>query len=285
MSQIETAGIAPTRPTSGAKVPWIDRVPPVISMAGVIASLVLIWQLVYISGVISTIILPSPAETWGEIIFVGNNLVTGDYMLAELGITIQEVIIGFVLSAVFGIALGVLVGESRFGQSVIMPLLVAVNAMPKVAFAPVFIAWLGFGVSSKIAMAAFIAVFPVIVSTTAGMFAADNLQLKLFRSMGASRWQTLIKLKFPAALPFVFAGLKTAAVFCVVGAIIGEFLGGGSGFGELVRIAATQIRIDRVFALILYLSLVGLALFWIVTWVQRRIVFWQSEDIIEVGSA
>jgi len=254
-------------------------------MAAVIAALVLVWQIVYSSGVISTIILPSPAETWQEVLFVGNNLLTGDYMLGELWITVQEVIIGFVLSAIGGIALGVLVGESRFGQSVVMPLLVAVNAMPKVAFAPVFVAWLGFGISSKIAMASFIAIFPVIVSTTAGMFSADALQLKLFRSLGASRWQTLTKLKFPAALPFIFAGLKTAAVFCVVGAIIGEFLGGGSGFGELVRIAATQIRIDRVFALILYLSLVGLALFWAVTWVQRRIVFWQSEDIIEVGSA
>jgi NitT/TauT family transport system permease protein len=285
MSKVAAARTTLSRSEAKERAPWFDRVPPGLSMVGVVTALVLIWQFVYSSNMISTIILPSPAETWEEILFVGQNLVTGGYMLTELGITIQEVIVGFALSTIFGIALGVIVGESRFGQKVIMPLLVLVNAMPKVAFAPVFIAWLGFGVSSKIVMAAFIAIFPVIVSTTAGMFSVDSLQLKLFRSMGASRWQTLIKLKFPAALPFVFAGLKTAAVFCVVGAIIGEFLGGGSGFGELVRIAATQIRIDRVFALILYLSLIGLALFWLVTWVQRRIVFWQSEDIIEVGSA
>ena len=103
--------------------------------------------------------------------------------------------------------------------------------------------------------------------------------------MGATRWQTLTKLKLPSALPFIFAGLKTAAVFSVVGAVVGEFLGGGRGFGELIRVAGTQLRIARVFALIFYLSFLGLALYALVNWIQRRVVFWQKEEIVDLSSS
>jgi NitT/TauT family transport system permease protein len=162
-----------------------------------------------------------------------------------------------------------------------MPYLVAINAMPKVAFAPLFVSWLGFGISSKVALAAFIALFPVIVGTATGLHAADQNARMLFRTMGASRWQTLVQLKLPAGMPHFFAGLKNAAVLVVVGAVVGEFLGGGKGFGELVRIAAAQLQTPRVFSLIIYLSLLGLLTFWLVVWVQRRFVFWHKETVTE----
>ena len=163
-----------------------------------------------------------------------------------------------------------------------MPYLVAFNALPKVAFAPVFVAWLGFGMESKIVMAMFVAFFPMIVDTAAGMASTDRDSLMLFRSLEASRWTTLVKLKLPTALPFVFAGLKTAAVFSVVGAVVGEYLGGGGGMGELVRLSAQQLRIDRVFALIVYLGIIGLGLFGIIAWLERRIVFWNRPESIEI---
>src|SRR3712207_3455101 len=103
----------------------------------------------------------------------------------------------------------------------------------------------------------------------------------LFRTMGAKRWQTLVKLKLPAGMPHFFAGLKNAAVLVVVGAVVGEFLGGGKGFGELVRVAAAQLQTPRVFSLIIYLSVLGLATFWVVVWAQRRFVFWYKETIAE----
>ena len=270
---------------TGETLPWVERVPRPVAMLAVLAAALAAWQAVFSLGWLPSIILPSPAQTFQELWVVGSNLVAGGYMLQALWITTQEVALGFLLAISVGFLLGVVVGESSLGQQVLMPYLVAINAMPKVAFAPVFIAWLGFGISSKVAMASFIAFFPAIVDTAAGLFAADRSSLQLFRSMGASRWQTLVKLKLPAALPYIFAGFKTAAVFSVVGAVVGEFLGGGKGFGELIRIAGTQLRIARVFALIFYLSFLGLALYGLVSWVQRRVVFWQREQVVDLTGA
>jgi NitT/TauT family transport system permease protein len=163
----------------------------------------------------------------------------------------------------------------------VMPYLVAVNAMPKVAFAPLFVSWLGFGIASKVALSAFVAIFPIIVATAAGIHAADQNARMLFRTMGATRWQTLTKLKLQTGMPLFFTGLKNAAVLAVVGAVVGEFLGGGKGFGELIRMAASMINTPRVFALIIYLSFLGLATFGIVAWLQRKLIFWHKETVAE----
>ncbi len=264
-------------------VSWLDRVPRSVSMIVLMIAFLAVWQLFYMSGIISPIIMPGPWETIVDLVFVGKNLITGDYMLKALWVTTQEVIIGFAIAVVLGFVLGVLVGETAFGEKAVMPYLVAINAMPKVAFAPLFVSWLGFGIMSKVALAAFVALFPVIVGTAAGLHAADQNARMLFQTMGASRLQTLIKLKLPIGMPHFFAGLKNAAVLVVVGAVVGEFLGGGKGFGELIRIAASQLQTPRVFSLIIYLSLLGLATFWLVVFVQRRLVFWHTESVTQGG--
>ena len=245
-------------------------------MAFVFAVFVGLWHGATSLGLVSPIILPTPAETLKDIIFVGKNLLAGEYMLPALWITILEVIYGFALAVAIGFSLGVLVGETVFGERAIMPYLVAIDTMPKVAFAPLFVAWLGFGIESKVALAAFIATFPIVVGTAAGLHSADENARMLFKTMGATRWQTLVKMKLPLALPQIFTGLKIGAVGVMAGAITGEFLGGGKGFGELIRVAASQLNTPRVFSLILYLSLLGLALYALVTFAQRRVVFWQK---------
>nr|WP_255720770.1 ABC transporter permease [Acuticoccus kalidii] len=178
-----------------------------------------------------------------------------------------------------GFSLGILVGETSFGERAVLPYLVAIDTMPKVAFAPLFLAWLGFGISSKVALAAFIATFPIVVSTAAGLHAADDNARMLFKAMGATRWQTLFRMKIPTGLPHIFTGLKIAAVGVMAGAITAEFLGGGKGFGELIRVAASQLQTPRVFSLIIYLSLLGFVLFWTVVLVERRLVFWHRSTI------
>jgi NitT/TauT family transport system permease protein len=238
-----------------------------------------IWQLVSISGIVSPIILPSPAETGRQIVFVGNNLLSGGYMLSALWITTKEVIYSFALATAIGFSLGVLVGETGFGEKAVMPYLVAIDTMPKIAFAPLFIAWLGFDISSKVALATFVATFPIVVGTAAGLHAADENARMLFKTMGATRLQTLFKMKLPTGLPQLFTGLKIASVGVMAGAITGEFLGGGKGFGELIRIAATNLDTGRVFALIIYLSFLGLAMFGTVVWLQRRLVFWHKASV------
>jgi len=261
------------------EIAFIDSVPRWIAMTFVFLVFVGTWQLVTSLGLVSPIILPTPWETLSDMIFVGKNLLSGGYMLAALWITIKEVIYGFALAIAIGFSLGVLVGETAFGEKAVMPYLVAIDTMPKVAFAPLFVAWLGFGIESKVALAAFIATFPIVVGTAAGLHAADENARMLFKTMGASRMQTLIKMKLPTGLPQIFTGLKIGAVGVMAGAITGEFLGGGKGFGELIRVAASQLNTPRVFSLILYLSLVGLALYLLVQWVQRTAVFWQKETV------
>lgn len=261
------------------EVSFIDSVPRSIAMAFVFFVFIGTWQFVTAFGFVSPIILPTPMETLKDMIFVGKNLLSGGYMLTALWITILEVIYGFALAIAIGFTLGVLVGETAFGEKAVMPYLVAIDTMPKVAFAPLFVAWLGFGIESKVALAAFIATFPIVVGTAAGLHAADENARMLFKTMGASRMQTLIKMKLPTGLPQIFTGLKIGAVGVMAGAITGEFLGGGKGFGELIRVAASQLNTPRVFSLILYLSLVGLALYLLVQFTQRKVVFWHEERV------
>jgi NitT/TauT family transport system permease protein len=261
------------------EVSFIDSVPRWIAMSFVFAVFIGIWQFVTGFGFVSPIILPTPWETLQDMIFVGKNLLSGGYLLSALWITILEVIYGFALAIAIGLSLGILVGETAFGEKAVMPYLVAIDTMPKVVFAPLFVAWLGFGIESKVALAAFIATFPIVVGTAAGLHAADENARMLFKTLGASRLQTLFKMKFPAGLPQIFIGLKIGAVGVMAGAITGEFLGGGKGFGEQIRVAASQLNTPRVFSLILYPSLVGLALYLFVQFTQRKVVFWHTERV------
>jgi NitT/TauT family transport system permease protein len=282
MNQVELArrpAEAPGETVWVEHVSWIDSIPRSVAMIGLFVAFIAFWQFLTTLDVISPIILPTPLEVGEDLIFVGANLISGDYMLTALWITTKEVIYGFALALAIGFSLGVLVGETAFGERAVLPYLVAIDTMPKIAFAPLFVAWLGFDIASKVALAAFIATFPIVVATAAGLHAADDNARMLFKTMGAGRLQTLIKMKLPTGLPHIFTGLKIASVGVMAGAITGEFLGGGKGFGELIRISASQLNTPRVFSLILYLSLLGLALFALVTWVQRRFVFWHRAEV------
>lgn len=262
------------------EVSWLDRIPRSVSMIFVFLVFIGGWELLTRLQVVSPIILPTPMETFWDLVFVGQNLIGAGYMLDALWITILEVVYGFALAMLLGFSLGIIVGETAFGERAILPYLVAIDTMPKVAFAPLFVAWLGFAIASKVALAAFIATFPIVIGTAAGIHSADENARMLFKTMGATRWQTLWKMKLPTGLPQIFTGLKIAAVGVMAGAITGEFLGGGKGFGELIRVAGSQLNTPRVFSLIIYLSVVGLALFVLVVWVQRRFVFWHKDRVV-----
>ena len=257
-----------------------ERIPRSLSIAGLVAGILLLWQVAVWLEVTSELVLPPPLEVLDETVDLVSNMVRGGFVLENFWVTLQEIVLGFLLAAVAGIGLGIVVGETAFGRIVLMPVIVAVNAAPKVAFAPIFVAWFGFGIGAKVAMGAFIAFFPLLIDTAAGLAGTDPDQARLFRAVRASRLQTFLKLKLPNALPFIFAGLKTAAVLAVVGAIVGEFLGGGRGLGGLIRVAGSQLAIDRVFAFVLILSLIGYAAYAGVAWLERRIVFWRHAEVL-----
>jgi NitT/TauT family transport system permease protein len=258
--------------------PLIDRIPRPIAMIGLFVAIVGIWWAATASGLVSKIILPGPAETWKDFVFVGGNIFDGEYVFDAFVTTTKTVLYAFAIATAIGFSLGVLVGETKFGERAVMPYLVAIDTMPKVAFAPLFIAWLGFGIGSKVALAAFIATFPIVVSTAAGLYAASENERMLFKSMGAGRLQTLARLKLLTGLPYVFTGLKIASVGVMAGAITGEFLGGGKGMGALIRVSASQLNTPRVFSLIIYLSFLGLTLYLIVVWAQKTFVFWNRSE-------
>jgi NitT/TauT family transport system permease protein len=264
-----------SRSVSLDKVSIWDRIPRWISIPGFILSLLLAWHIAVELELLSRFVLPPVIDVWDALYSQVTSLLTGGPVFTSFWITFQEAFLGLVLAAIIGIGLGVITAETAFGRNVLMPVVVAINAAPKVAFAPIFVAWLGFGISSKVALAAFIAFFPLLIDTAAGLAGVDREQLKLFQSIRASRTTTFIQLKLPSALPYIFAGLKTASVLAVVGAVVGEFLGGGAGLGQDLRVAGNRLAIDRVWGYAIILSVVGYLFYWAVSWLERRIVFWR----------
>lgn len=244
-----------------------------------VLGLLFVWQMIISLGLVDPLILPSPSATASATGDLAKDFFNGGEVLDSTWFTTKEVLLGFVLSTIVGAVLGVLAGDTRFGQKTLMPFLVAVNAAPRIAFAPVFVAWFGFGITAKVLLAAFIAFFPVVINTALGVRSCSVNSLLLFKSIRASRWQTMIGLKLPTALPSMFAGMKTAMTLCVVGAVVAEFVGGGeSGLGELIKVATTQLDMDRVFALILLLSALGLVLYGLIELAERKVVYWRAGD-------
>jgi NitT/TauT family transport system permease protein len=159
-------------------------------------------------------------------------------------------------------------------QKLFYPILVATQAVPKVAVAPLFLVWFGFGETPKFAMAALIAVFPIIIDTAVGLRAIDPDMIRLAKSMRAGSLKTFWKVRLPIALPNIFAGLKMAMTFAVIGAVVGEFVAGTSGLGYLIQSATGNMQTTVAFASIVLLSLIGIALFYIVEAFERIFLPW-----------
>lgn len=202
--------------------------------------------------------------------------ITSDFVWKNFWVTFQETIIGFAIGAGGGFILGVLIALSRTFSRAVYPIVILFQTTPRVALAPVFIAWFGFGMTSKIALAAAICFFPVLVNTITGLTVVDENALLLMRSLKASRFQTFIHLRLLAAMPAIFAGLKSALTFALIGAVIAELLGSNEGVGQLIDASSFLLQMDDVFAYLLILGLLGLALFLIVNAIERKLVFWHS---------
>jgi NitT/TauT family transport system permease protein len=249
-----------------------------------LALLFVVWHVVVAMGAVSEFILPPPLEVWDQLVELGSSFVTGGFIWDNFLITAYSVLAGFVLAAIAGVGLGALVAKTAFGRRVIKPFLVALYSAPKVAIAPVLVAWFGFGVTPKIAMGALIAFFPLLVDTVAGLSSLEDNQRRLFKVIHANPRQTFLKLELPTALPFIFAGLKSAAVLAVIGVIVGEYMGGGDGLGALILAASTQLALDRVFAYVLLLSVFSYAFYLMIDRLERWLVYWQRpHDIGGLG--
>lgn len=236
------------------------------------------WEALTASGLIADYLLPRASDVlvvlWQNIL----QIITGGPMRGHFIATLIEIILGFFGSMVIGVAVGAILAELKLVQRAILPYVVAANATPRIAFAPLFVIWFGFDHLSKIVMAIAIAAFPVIVNTMAGLAATDRDALRLMRSLGGTRTQILWQLRIPTALPYLFAGFETAMLFSAVGAVIGEFMGGSQGLGYVTLLAQELFRLDDAFAAIVLLSIQGFVLHRLVVIARRKLVFWQADQ-------
>jgi NitT/TauT family transport system permease protein len=196
--------------------------------------------------------------------------------LFQLGFTLYATLIAFVLALVLGIVLAMLISEIKFLDRVLMPLLVALQSMPRIALAPLIIVWLGFGISSKVAIGAFTAFFPVFLNALHGLKTYDPEQIALMRSLKASRLQILLKIKIPNSVPFLLAGANIGIILAMLSVIVGEFVGANRGIGYLIVTQSARMDMPGVMGGIFFLSLVGIVFHYGLQALRRRLLRWEG---------
>jgi len=248
--------------------------PEIVLVPAIFILIVAAWELLVKLLAVPIYILPSPTEIWRAF---RDGLVSGTLVEHTL-VTLQEVLVGFAVGSAAGLVVGVLVTRFRLVERTVYPYVVAFQTVPKVALAPLIVTWFGFGMLSKVVTTALIAFFPLLVNVIAGLQSVDQDRIDLLRSVNASEWQIFRMVRFPSALPFIFAGLDVAIVFSVIGAIVSEFVGARAGLGYLIQVNNYNLNVSGTFAVLVVLSVMGLTLHLVVQAVNRRVVFWQRDD-------
>jgi len=192
--------------------------------------------------------------------------------------TLYSVLGAFVLSAILGVALAIAIVWNKFLMRTIMPVLVLFNTLPKIALAPLFILWLGYGIWPNIVIGTTIAFFPMVVNTAIGLASAEPEIIDLVRTLRATRWQVFTKIRFPNAVPYIFAGLKLNATMSVTGAIVGEFVASELGLGALIISGGVTLETPSIFASLILISVLGLALYGLVVAAEHFVAPWAQRE-------
>lgn len=244
------------------------KVPDALLALGLMAVVIAIWEATIRLLHVPTFVLPGPSA-------VIRSLIESRTQLARAAeATSLEILLGFVLAAVTGIAIAlVIVHFERFGRA-LYPLIVLFQNVPKVALAPIFILWFGFDLAPKVALIVAIAFFPVAIDMLAGLQSVDSSFVALMQSVGASRNKILLRVRIPHSLPYLMAGLKVAITFSVIGAIVGEFAGASQGLGYVIQFASTQLDTPKIFSALFVVSVLGLAFYYAVELAERLLVPW-----------
>lgn len=241
---------------------------------GVFAALIAVWELAGITGMLNEFLLPRPSRVAGAL--VGLYLTEGT-IYRHAFVTLYETVAGFLIGAGIGIALAAASALSDPFRRYLSPYAIVVNVTPGLALTPLVIAWFGFGWNSKIALAAIVCFFPVFVNALTGLTRTDEDREDMFRSLGASRMQTFLKLRLPTALPTAIAGLKIGMTTALVGAIVAEFASASEGIGVLMQRFSFALNISATIATLLSMSLIGLLLFTLMEILDDRVVFWRRD--------
>lgn len=231
------------------------------------------WEAAVRVGHTSPLVLPAPSVV-SQSLWQGLN---SGYLWPHIAHTLTEVVLGLLLGASMGFVGGVVLGESARLRGVLMPYVVISQVVPKLALAPLFIVWFGFGTLPTVVMTALICFFPLLENTATCMQQVDANKLELFRMLRASPWQTLWRLKLPAGLPNIMAGLRVAVVLAWVGAVVGEFIGASRGLGALIIAAQGSMDTPLMFAVLTVITVLGLTFYKICEWLERRLLGTASE--------
>ena len=252
---------------------WLDRRPTWLTITGSFLLLLLFWHLLVAWGEYPPFILPGPAD----VARAGARLIGDGRLLRHSLITLSEVIPGLVLGVLVAMPLGYLLTKSPLAERLISPYLIASQAIPIIALAPLLTIWVQSWYWSRVLVAALVVFFPVLINTIAGLRSVPREFYDLMHSLRATRSQIFRKLEFPAALPTILAGLKVGATLAVIGALVGEFVQPKSqGLGFLLVTARYQFKTDEVFVILLTLGAMALSLYGLVALLERRLLRWRS---------
>ena len=213
-------------------------------------------------------LLPPPSAIAAELVE------SRSLLLRHTWVTLEEVLLGFTLALVVGIALAMAIAYSRIVERAAYPFVIASQTVPVIVIAPLLLIWIGYGIWPKVIVVVLISFFPIVVNMVDGLKSADPDMLNMMRSLGASRWQLFTKVQAPASVPFLFSGIRVAIAVSVIGAVIGEWVGASAGLGYLMTRSAPQFLTDRVFASIFILSVMGIVLFALVVLAERYALPW-----------
>lgn len=241
-----------------------------VSIGAVLGGL-LVWEAAVQTGLVPTTLIAAPSSVAVALV----NLLRESWFPRNVWVTLFETAAGFAIGSIVALILGVALGLQRIVYDVINAYVVAFQVVPKIVLAPIFITWFGFGLESKMVMAAAIAFFPVFVNTLLGLNRDIEQPVLLLRSLEASPWQVFWKARWPAALPSIFAGLEGSIGLAQVGAVIGEFINAQEGLGSLLLTFTHQYQIASAFAMLFLLAVIGYALYYLVHAIGGRVAFWR----------
>jgi NitT/TauT family transport system permease protein len=242
--------------------------------------LVLIWEACCRAFGLPSFLLPAPSA-------IADRLHSkADLYPIHTWVTLYETLAGFALAVLVGVVAAALIVMTPAVRDVIMPLLLIAQIVPKVAIAPILLIWFGYGLMPKVIIAFLVAFFPIIVNMASGLTSVERELLELGRSLEANRWQIFWKFRVPSALPELFSGMKVAITLAVIGAVIGEFVGGNQGLGYLIIIANQELDTPLAFAALLILSIAGIILYGLIEFAERLIIPWSATvSHYEMGQA
>jgi NitT/TauT family transport system permease protein len=264
---IDTVADAPARP--GIRTFWRAASSPLLFLA-LIAS----WELAVRIFRIEPLLLPAPSAVAASLYGGLSSML----LVRHFGVTLFETAAGFALGAFGGLLLGGLIAQSARLERLLYPYVIAFQTIPKVAVAPLIVIWFGYGMSSKVVIAATIAFFPVLANTIVGLRAVPADQLELMKAFMATRSQILWKVRVPQALPYILVGLDVAAVLAVIGAVVGEFVSAKEGLGFYILQAGFALDTAGVFAALVLLALMGIAIHLAMRALRRRLLYWMRDE-------